>query len=322
MTSILHPLTAALTLVSPAGRRAKLSTLIYHRVLAQPDPLLPDVPDVARFDWQMSLLARHFNVLPLAEAGRLLREGRLPARAACITFDDGYADNYTTALPILQHHALPATFFVATGFLDGGRMFNDTLIELVRRLPAGTCDLSELDLGEHKVATDADRRALIKVLIGHFKYQPMEARIAAVEALAASRGVVLPNDLMMSTDQLRALHGSMGVTIGGHTCNHPILAQLDADQARDEIVRGKEALETTLNAPIQVFAYPNGRPGKDYRDEHVTMVRDCGFELAVSTTPAPASASADLWQIPRFTPWDQTPARFALRMLRTLAQAA
>lgn len=322
MTSILHPLTAALTLVSPAGRRAKLTTLIYHRVLDTPDALLPDVPDAARFDWQMALLARHFNVLPLAEAGRLLRAGRLPARAACITFDDGYADNYTVALPILQRYGLPATFFVATGFLDGGRMFNDTLIELVRRLPAGRCDLSALGLGAHAVATDADRCALISVLIGHFKYQPMEARIAAVEALARSHGVSLPNDLMMSTDQLRALHRSAGVTIGGHTCNHPILAQLDADQARDEIVRGKQALETTLNAPIDVFAYPNGRPGKDYRDEHVAMVRACGFALAVSTTPAAATASADLFQLPRFTPWDPTPTRFALRMLRTLAQAA
>lgn len=320
MTLSLHPLTLALGLVSPAGPGAKLTTLIFHRVLPRPDPLLPDTPDVATFDWQMALVARHFNVLPLADAGRMLQQGRLPARAACITFDDGYADNFTEALPILHRHGLPATFFVATGYLDGGRMFNDTLIELVRRLPEGRCALSALGLGDVELCSTADRRALIGRLIGHFKYQPLDERREAVDALARRFALELPDDLMMSSDQLRALHRADGVEIGGHTRNHPILTRLAAADAHDEIRSGKQDLETLLDAPIRLFAYPNGRPGKDYADEHVEMVRDCGFELAVSTAPAAASRSADPLQLPRFTPWDRTPGRFALRMLRTLAR--
>lgn len=320
MTLSLHPLTLALGLASPAGNGAKLATLIYHRVLPEPDPLMPDTPDVTAFDWQMDLIARHFNVLPLAEAGRLLREGTLPARAACITFDDGYADNLTEALPILQRHGLPATFFVATGFLNGGRMFNDTLIELVRRLPEGRCSLADLGLGEPQLSSVSDRRALIRTLIGHFKYQPAQDRRQAVDALAARFEVNLPDKLMMSGDQLRTLHDSEGVEIGGHTRNHPILTRLDGAAAREEIVCGKRDLEDLLGEPIRLFAYPNGRPGKDYTDEHVGMVRDCGFELAVSTAPAAADRSSDLFQLPRFTPWDGTPGRFGLRMLRTLAQ--
>lgn len=322
MSASLHPFRAALSLVSPGGPRAQLTILIFHRVLARPDPLLPDLPDKVQFDWQMSLLARHFNVLPLAEAGRRLQDGSLPTRAACITFDDGYRDNLTEAQPILARHGLPATFFVATGFLDGGRMFNDTLIELVRGLPTGPIDLSALGLAVPQIHNDDDRKALIKALIGHFKYLPMAERQQAVDALAARYAVTLPDDLMLSTDELRKLHRSPGVEIGGHTCNHPILASLPPEQAMAEIRDGKAALEDKLGAAIRLFAYPNGRPEKDYRAEHVEMVKACGFELAVSTTPAAANRRSDLWQLPRFTPWDKTPARFGLRMLRTLAHAA
>lgn len=317
-TNALHPLTLALSLASPVGARNRLSILIHHRVLPTTDPLQPEVPDCSTFDWQMRLLARHFNVLPLAEAGRRLREGSLPARAAAITFDDGYADNLTHALPILQAHGLPATFFIATGFLDGGRMFNDTLIELARRLPEGRHDLASIGLEQVEVTDAASRRALIRTLIGHFKYQPMLERKHRCETLAAQFGLQLPTDLMLTRAQLRTLHHSTGVEIGAHTCHHPILARLDDAQAREEIVAGKQALETLLEQPVRLFAYPNGRPGKDYLPQHVAMVREAGFDLAVSTAPAAADRHADPLQLPRFTPWDGTPLRFGLRLLHTL----
>ena len=97
-------------LLSPAGDRGRLSILIYHRALAAPDPILHDEIDAATFEQQMALLAADFNVLPLGEACARLVRGGLPARAACVTFDDGYADNEHTALPILKRFGVPATF--------------------------------------------------------------------------------------------------------------------------------------------------------------------------------------------------------------------
>lgn len=119
-------------LLSPSGARARLSVLIFHRVLPQPDPLFPDEIDAARFDAILGWLRSWFNVLPLDEAAQRLKDGSLPARAAALSFDDGYADNHDIALPLLQKHGLPCSFFIATGFLDGGRMWNDTLIESIR----------------------------------------------------------------------------------------------------------------------------------------------------------------------------------------------
>jgi peptidoglycan/xylan/chitin deacetylase (PgdA/CDA1 family) len=121
--------------------RPVLSILIYHRVLPVPDPLRAGEPDATRFDQQMRYLARHFSVLPLREAFRRLRAGTLPRRACCITFDDGYADNLTVALPILEKYGLPATIFIATGYLDGGRMFNDAAIDALGAAPGDALDL-------------------------------------------------------------------------------------------------------------------------------------------------------------------------------------
>src|SRR5689334_21931860 len=111
---------------SGKDRKAALVVLTYHRVLEAPDPMLPDEPDAAQFAAWLDALAQTFSVLSLVEALALRKEGRLPPRTLCITFDDGYANNAEIALPILLSRGLKATFFVATGFVGNGRMWNDS----------------------------------------------------------------------------------------------------------------------------------------------------------------------------------------------------
>lgn len=312
---------AALGLASPAGARARLSILIFHRVLPQPDPLFPQEMHAARFDALCSWLTEWFNVLPLDEAGRRLREGSLPARALAITFDDGYADNHDVALPILRRHGLNASFFVASGFLDGGIMWNDMLIEAVRRTTATSLDVEAgvgLPLGRLPVVTVAERRQAAEALIRALKYVGRDERRRATEAVARVAGVQLPRDMMMTGSQVRALHAA-GMRIGGHTVDHPILARLDSAAARAEIIGGKAALESLIDAPVRLFAYPNGRPGEDFTGEHVVMAREAGFELAVTTGWGAARRSTDPWRLPRFTPWDLGRSRFGMRLLANLA---
>ena len=225
-----------LGLMARGGPRGRLSILIFHRVLPQPDPIFPDEMHAQRFEALCAWLARSFCVLPLDQAAARLCEGSLPARALCITFDDGYADNHDVALPILRRHGLCATFFVATGFLDGGRMWNDTLVEAVRRSPLDSLDPGGLEGGsggpEAKklsalpLASDAARRAAIDQLIGVAKYLPLADRVGFAEAVARASRARLPDDLMMRSAQVVALRRA-GMTIGGHTVNHPILARLD-----------------------------------------------------------------------------------------------
>lgn len=311
------PFTPLFSLLSPAGRRARLSVLIFHRVLPEPDPLLPGVPDAAAFRWQMRFLRRHCNPLPLDDGVQRLRSGSLPSRAVAVTFDDGYADNATVALPVLRDEGVPATFFIATRYLNGGRMFNDTVFETVRRLPSGTVDLTPEGIGTREIRTDADRVALARELTLAIKYLEFDERQERAEAPARRLGLNLPDDLMMTDTQVRQLvEGGMGV--GGHTATHPILARVAPETAFNEMREGKAALESLLNRPVTLFAYPNGRPTQDYAPEHVTMARELGFEAAFSTAWGTAHRTSDPHQLPRFTPWDPTPFRFGLRMAHNL----
>jgi len=314
---------ALLAARSPAGPHGRLTVLIFHRVLPAPDALFPGEVDAARFDLVCGWLSQWFAVLPLGEAVQRLQRGDLPARAAAITFDDGYADNHDVALPILQRHGLHASFFVATGFLDGGRMFNDSVIEAVRRSSVPALDLHDLRIGIDAplpLAVDgASRRAAIECILGAVKYLPLPERDAAVDEVVRRCAAPLPSDLMMSSAQVRALH-DCGMTIGAHTCHHPILARLPAAQARAEIAEGREHLQAIIGAPVTLFAYPNGKPAEDYHAGTVEIVRELGFEAAVTTAWGAASIQTDPYQLPRFTPWDRQAARFGWRLLANLGR--
>jgi peptidoglycan/xylan/chitin deacetylase (PgdA/CDA1 family) len=231
-----------------------------------------------------------------------------------VTFDDGYADNAEVALPLLRQHGVPATFFLATGFIGGGVMWNDSVIESVRRARGDALDVRWLGLDVLAIASVELRRQAIGKLISALKYLPPEERQRKVDRLVAETGCELPAALMLSEDQVRQLHGS-GMDIGAHTVSHPILARLDPAQAGNEIGESKRELEAITGMPVTLFAYPNGKPGVDYRAEHVEMVRKLGFKAAVSTAWGVAVAGDDLFQLPRFTPWDKTPGKFLLRLL-------
>ena len=305
---------AALTAAAPRAD-ARLSILIFHRVLARPDPLFPNEVDAARFDRMMAAVRRTFHVLPLAQAAARLRDGSLPPRAMSITFDDGYADNEAIALPVLQRHQLPATFFVSTGFLDGGRMWNDTVIECLRHTDRDTIDLECLGLGRVDTASLAHRRAAIARVIPLIKYMDLQAREAALQALhVACHKPVLSRVLMMQRAQVQALHGA-GMEIGAHTVNHPILTALADTVARQELASGRDQLQQMIDAPVQSLAYPNGGPDTDYDRRHVSMARDCGFEQAVSTAAGVSRTGDDVLQLPRFTPWDPGLARWMTRLV-------
>ena len=173
----------AFRILAPQGVRSRLTVLIFHRVLQVVDPLRIGVPDVVGFEQRMRWVRRWFNVIPLADALRGLACGNLPERPLCITFDDGYADNATLALPILRGLGLHATFFITSGFLNGGRMWNDTVIEAIRAYPGNVLDLEALELGQHPTANDEDKRQAVVALLSALKYRPNNGRTALAERI-------------------------------------------------------------------------------------------------------------------------------------------
>jgi peptidoglycan/xylan/chitin deacetylase (PgdA/CDA1 family) len=292
-----------------------LFVITYHRILAQPDPLLESEPDVATFRWQMEVLARCFNVLPLSQALKLLDAGRLPPRAVCVTFDDGYRSVHDLALPVL-----PATVFVTSGFLDGGTMWNDRIITAVQSMKSDQLDMSDFGFGLLPLRSLDDRKATSARLTEDAKYLPPAERARLVEHLEAlvgspARGLMLTPDMVVNLDR-------SGVEIGAHTVTHPILTSLDCNDARAEIVGSKEYLEALLGKPVPLFAYPNGKVGVDYDASHISILRESGFAAAFTTAIGAITRNQDRFQLPRSRPWDRTPFLFGIRLLRWLSQAA
>jgi peptidoglycan/xylan/chitin deacetylase (PgdA/CDA1 family) len=304
-------------LLNTRGKQ-RLSILIYHRVLPQYDPMRPDEPTVEQFDVQMRLLRNIFQPLPLLDALARVDAGTLPERAICVTFDDGYADNELHALPVLKKYDIPAVVFVSTGFLNGGRMWNDSIIEALRRFQGNQLDLSDLGLGCYSTESISQRLAAIDSIIRQIKHLDPAIRSSLVHEIT-SCSENLPDDLMLTDTQVRSLAHS-GVTIGAHTVNHPILCSVSPELARREIGDSRAYLEQLLQRQIDVFAYPNGRPELDYRVEHRDMVKELGFKAAVSTHWGVTTDQSDRFQLPRFTPWDREELKFALRLLASYRQ--
>lgn len=302
-------------LLGASMRRPRHHTLIFHRVMYEQDPMSPGEPTADWFRALIRMLAANFEIISLSDALARARDRRLNGRSVSITFDDGYADNYTVALPILEAFNAPATFFIASGFLDGGRMWNDSLIEAVRRLPDGLYQVDDDDVVDFELNDWSSRRNAANALIKAWKHLSPEVRQQKVDAFAAQVHD-LPTDLMMSSEQLAAMAASPQATIGGHTVSHPILASLPADQAQAEIASGKAAVEEKIQRELRLFAYPNGKLGNDYRREHAELVRKAGFDAAVATDWGTMDASTDPFAIPRFTPWQTNLTRFSIDLWR------
>jgi peptidoglycan/xylan/chitin deacetylase (PgdA/CDA1 family) len=302
-------------LLGPGGARGALQVVYFHQVLPEEDPLRPGDPTAQRFDALLAFLKSAFHVVDLADGLARLARGALPPAAVAISFDDGYADNVDVALPILRKHGLTATFFVATGFLGSGAMFNDLVIEGLRVAPGDTLDLGFLGLSDLPIVSDAQRHEAVQVVVRRLKYLPAQERAVQAERVAERCGLSAPPRLMTDAAGVRRL-ADAGMGVGAHTRTHPILAQLPLAEAERDIAGGRDDLAAILGEAPRLFAYPNGRLGDDYAAEHVALVQRLGFDAALTTNRGVCRRDSPRWELPRFTPWDRSPRRFALRLLQ------
>lgn len=301
----------------------------FHRVPERADPLLPLEPEARMFDRLLGWISTQFRVLDPLEACERLYDGTLPARPAVLSFDDGYRDNYTVALPILKRYRVRATFFVATGYLNGEMMFNDRVIEAVRRCAGDhlCLDVASREAGHRSPAierlplrNDVERRVAIDRILRTIKHLEPELRLERVRALEHEANVVdreRTTPMMMNAEQVSILHCE-GMQIGGHTRSHPILVKLGDEEARAEIEGGLSDLAAITGERPRLFAYPNGRRGSDFDERHIRMAEACGVRFSFTTHPGAATRSSSRQELPRFTPWDRSPLQFGVRALLNL----
>lgn len=294
-----------------------LTIFQYHKIpLFAPSYIHGEV-EAAEFSRVLANYLAWFQFLPLDEAVERMRRGDLPPRAAALTFDDGYAEWFEHIVPLLSQHGVPATFFVTSKQLGKPEPFwheriaNAVAARAPGRLPDG------FDWGRQETGTrDAEIATSIAVIQEKLKYMALAEREEALLCLeeGLSKNTMFRPFTAADVVRLR----DAGFQVGGHSRNHPILSRCTHTEALDEIGGCKEELEGILKQPVTQFAYPNGRPGCDFNAEHVQIVRQAGYRLAVTTAPGVARPGSDYFQLPRFTPWARSDWRSALQIARNM----
>jgi len=296
--------------------------LIYHRVHPEPTPFMIDAVPPARFERQMRHLSRAYRPMALEELAIRNLEGTVPPGAVAVTFDDGYTDVETHALPILRRYGIPATVFLATGCIGTGRVpWHDEVLLAFERTPRSEIRLPVGSAGRTlPLGTESDRAFAASHALATLKPLPEAERLAAVRAIGGelrngdartpARGAEPP--LMLDWERVRAMRRA-GIRFGAHTVTHPILSRVTPERARDEVVESKRAIERELGEEVTLFAYPNGR-SEDFTDETVALVRAAGFHAAVTTRFGANETGSDPFRFRRGTPWEADPARFALKL--------
>jgi peptidoglycan/xylan/chitin deacetylase (PgdA/CDA1 family) len=278
-------------------RDYRVFILEYHAVEAEREE--EGAVSAARFRSHLEFLAARWRCLTVAQAATRLRGG-LDEDLMVITFDDGYANNARIAFPALAERKVPATIYLATGFLDGRELWFDVArrgLGEAARDPARAAGLelfAKVALGE--VLGAWPTRLTLEEAMLRLKQAPPADRLAAIRALQPL-AAALPAKEPMSWQEARQLLGA-GIELGAHTVDHPILSRLDEDQQEIEIAGSLDRIEAELGERPRTFAMPNGGE-RDYDAATLRILRRLGLLAACTTRRGSNEKGSDLLQLRR-----------------------
>jgi peptidoglycan/xylan/chitin deacetylase (PgdA/CDA1 family) len=267
------------------GLRA-LTVLTYHRVGDPGDEgeLSPELFEVtpAELEAQLAMLSSQCTIVSLADLRRLRDGARFPPNPVLLTFDDGYADNHRTALPILRRAGVPATFFIPTAYPDAGRLFWwDKIALLVGRSSSDSAELTYPI--RQTVHPRRDPRDAAARIVATIKATPRVDLARLWDDLERALGVAIaPDDeaalarrTLMSWTEIRAL-AAAGMDVQSHAHSHLVLNTLGPEEAERDLRRSASILREALDQKVHSVAYP------------------VGYELDGALRRAPAAASFEL----------------------------
>jgi peptidoglycan/xylan/chitin deacetylase (PgdA/CDA1 family) len=297
-------------------RRNGTLILCYHRVAE-------DVEDPFYLCVRPDNFATHLEEMSRAREPSTLADVSVPSRRprVVVTFDDGYRDNLTNALPIAESKGVPITVFVTSGILrNHNGLWWDRLGTLLRSRPAHVREIDlpvggrnvRLPLGSSGVRADLDsvRRHLLPLRVTE-----IERVLDAVSERWQVDSGPPPDARTLTAEDLLQLAASETATIGAHTVDHVRLRDRPVREQQDTISGSKGELEQSIGRVVSHFAYPFGRHD-DFDDRSVDAVRSAAFDTACTTIPGTARASTDPYRLPRRLVMDWGRLRFRVQMQR------
>jgi peptidoglycan/xylan/chitin deacetylase (PgdA/CDA1 family) len=279
--------------LSPFG--PALAVLVYHRVVPERrrDPWSLAVSE-ANFRDQIAALRDRWPVVPLEHGLRGATEGTLPAKhAVAVTFDDGYRDNLTRALPVLDTFAIPATLFLATGYVSKDSSF--------------WWDRLDTALAEGRLSRPrADVYRWGKGLTS-------DARDRWLQSEGVPQRVGEPEDQPMTAEDLQRLGARF--RIAGHGHDHVSLGLVPVEDAARDLATCMYTLSHVTETPLRHVAYPFGG-AEDVTEAVASSARDAGFLAGFTTSPGVVRRGADLFRLPRIWAHDVSGAHLVAALTR------
>ena len=296
--------------------RKKAVVLMYHRVLTADEsrqtashPAL--IVERDTFARHMALLKKRFAVMSIDEfSERLEHDHPLPPSACVVTFDDGWKDNFSNALPILRAHNLPSLVFLPFDYIGSGALFwQETLVHLLiravddtRRDPSRRGEFATLlepvgfawllDSDERDLRPRVIEMVSAKKQLGRERIDTLARQLAAMLDVRLDRLSTVDGFIDWSQVEEMRRHR---VSFGGHGIKHHLLTMVSGACADDEIQGSKDALERRLQPPVATFSYPNGYQ----TPEIATKVRNAGYALAFIAQGGPVERGDDRWTLKR-----------------------
>lgn len=246
-------------------RSRRLLVVNYHRILDanEENPFDDGVVTCspAVFETQVSYLSRHRTIISMQDFVDFLQNGGgLPSRPTLLTFDDGYADNYRNAFPVLKRYRAPACFYLpANRFLNRRLEWWDHIAFAVKHASQKSTTV-QFGGAEHSLSLDSPqgREAATDRLIDVAKQTG-----AHPSELYPQLGLEPPpRDLesgeIMGDEDVLSILEEPGFSIGAHSVSHAVLTTLSAEDQEYELAESRRFLVERFGAQVDTFAYPVG----------------------------------------------------------------
>ncbi len=271
--------------------------LMYHSVQDQPERCANSIGTsiihaTLVFERQMELIVQGFNPVTLDDILLFLTgEKDLAPRAVAVTFDDGFADNFHVAAPMLSRFGIRASFYLTVGLIGTP----DAPWYCRIRHAFATTRKREWHDWEGRVSrlsTPQNLNSAMQIAWGRCAGMPSLAREEAIKTIECELDVeplASASPLMMNWDEARRLQQE-GHIIGSHTMTHPNLAHSDETEVYRELVESKLRLEKELGVPGVHFSYPHPALDPHWNERTVAICKEAGYRTAVTTIGGPVRA--------------------------------
>lgn len=283
-----------------------IAILMYHSVADGPDAENDIFGGIghstAVFRQQLELIARDYHPLSLADA-LLFIQGRkdIPRRSVVVTFDDGYADNYQVAVPLLNKIGVPAAFYVTVDCVERKRLPWPSRVRYALFTTQNSSWTDPEDqiwpLHELPLRSQAFERAC--EFCSKVAGAEQEKLVGSIEAQL--KAVLMPGPSMMTWDEVRGTL-KQGHIIGSHTLTHPNMAHIEEVALLRELRESKKILERELGVAVVHFSYPCPALQPHWTEHTVAASRECGYETGVTTNPGLARKHDNPLHLKRIKP--------------------